>query len=153
MYRHTQTAPLGFVLLLLLVSLLVIGVLFALPVEPGVVLGRTIATIVLLVVLACAAVFTRLTVRVQSDHLVWWFGPGVLRNSVSLREIELVEPTRTSPLAGWGIHRTERGWLYNVSGLDAVWIRLRGGEQFLIGTDQPQELVRSIVAARSELPA
>ena len=36
------------------------------------------------------------------------------------------------------------GWMYNVSGLDAVEIELKGGGRFRIGTDEPDELVRAI---------
>jgi hypothetical protein len=35
---------------------------------------------------------------------------------------------------------TPHGWLYNVSGLDAVEIQLCSGKKFRIGTDQSSEL-------------
>ncbi len=43
---------------------------------------------------------------------------------------------------GWGI----RGWLwpkmwiYNVSGFDAVEIKLKNGKMYRIGTDEPKKL-------------
>ena len=36
------------------------------------------------------------------------------------------------------------GWLYNVSGLDAVAIRLRDERKFALGTDDPEALVDAI---------
>ncbi len=36
------------------------------------------------------------------------------------------------------------GWMFNVSGLDAVDIELKDGGRFRIGTDEPEELVRAI---------
>ncbi|MDY7014940.1 MAG: hypothetical protein SVX43_15355 [Cyanobacteriota bacterium] len=45
---------------------------------------------------------------------------------------------------GWGIRLTPRGWLFNVSGLDAVEISLNSGRHFRIGTDRPRELERAI---------
>lgn len=148
MYEHRQNAS---ILLVLLVigSLPPLGLLLLLPAEPGVVVGRVIATLIVLIVLACAVVFSSMTVSTAAGALSWWFGPGFFRKSVPLSQIEHVEPTRTSPGEGWGIHRTERGWLYNVSGREAVCIRLEGGEQFLLGTDEPEKLVLAIEARRS----
>lgn len=45
---------------------------------------------------------------------------------------------------GWGIHLTPHGWLYNVSGSDAVEIRMKTGKKYRIGTDVPEELERAI---------
>ncbi len=152
MYRHTQTAY-GLMGIVLLVALLPLGALFLAPSAPGVIFGRTVAAIVLLIVLACAALFSSMTIAVEHGHLSWCFGFGLLRKSVALSDIARVEPTRTSVLEGWGIHWTTRGWLYNVSGFDAVWIQLRPGKQFLLGTNQPEVLVRAIEEARSQPPA
>jgi len=38
------------------------------------------------------------------------------------------------------VHRTRRGWLYNVAGFDAVLVRLKDGKSFLVGTDEPRRL-------------
>jgi hypothetical protein len=43
-----------------------------------------------------------------------------------------------------GIHLTPCGWLYNVSGFDAVAITLRDGRKFALGTDDPHGLVAAI---------
>ena len=44
---------------------------------------------------------------------------------------------------------TPHGVLYNVSGFDAVEIKLRTGKKFRIGTDVPQELDAAIRQALS----
>jgi hypothetical protein len=54
------------------------------------------------------------------------------------------EPIRIRWWYGWGIHVTPCGWLYNVSGFDAVAITLRDGRKFALGTDDPQELTAGI---------
>lgn len=151
MYRHTQT---GHVILaaLVLSGAVPLVVLFALPPVPGAGGTRAVLAVVLLVLLLCGAVFHRLTVTVEGGRLAWCFGFGLLRKSVPVSEIAEVEPTRTSALAGWGIRWTPRGWLYNVSGLDAVRIRLHGGRSFLLGTDQPAELAAAIERERARLP-
>jgi hypothetical protein len=38
------------------------------------------------------------------------------------------------------VHRTRRGWLYNIAGKDAVLIRKLDGKTFLLGTDEPRKL-------------
>jgi len=47
---------------------------------------------------------------------------------------------------GWGIRRIHDGWLYNVSGLNAVELVMGNGKKFRIGTDQPRRLADSIQA-------
>ena len=47
-------------------------------------------------------------------------------------------------LVVWLGHLTPYGWLYNVSGLDAVAITLRDGRKFALGTDDPEGLVTAI---------
>ena len=61
-----------------------------------------------------------------------------------LAEIVACEPIRIRWWYGWGIHLTPYGWLYNVSGFDAVAITLRDGRKFALGTDDPHGLVDAI---------
>ena len=48
---------------------------------------------------------------------------------------------------GWGIRYTPHGWLFNVSGLDAVELELKNGRTWRVGTDEPVELLAAIQAA------
>ena len=83
----------------------------------------------------------------QNHSLTWKFGMGLIRKSVPIAEIEEVKVVRNSWLYGWGIRWTPRGWLYNVSGMEGVEIRLRNGKQFRLGSDEPHELTRAIQGA------
>jgi hypothetical protein len=95
--------------------------------------------IALLVLLTTAWLFRSLTVEITESELRWRFGPGLIRKSVSLAEIVSAEPMRTG--LSWGIHWSPRtGWLYNVSGFDAVAVTLRNEKKFALGTDEPQVL-------------
>jgi len=131
-YRHAQRGT------LILAVTLGLAVLF-------IGLGSAIGTIRSLwfavpVLLACAWLFHSLTIEITGRELRWRFGPGLIRKSVSLDEIVSAAPARTGP--SWGIHWSPRlGWLYNVSGFDAVAVTLRGGKRFTLGTDEPQILV------------
>ena len=76
------------------------------------------------------------------------FGPGLIRKQVSLDMIVSVEPVRTNVIESWGIHQSRFGWLYNVSGFDAVAIRMKNGQHFALGTDEPEQLAARLKAAR-----
>lgn len=108
---------------------------------------QLIPIIALLILIACAFLFDSLTVRITESHLSVHFGPGLIRKIFELKEIEAAEMVRNEWWYGWGVRLTPHGWLYNVSGLDAVQITLRGGKKFRIGTDQPIELHSAIQSA------
>jgi hypothetical protein len=93
---------------------------------------------------ACALLFSSLTIEVTDQHLRWRFGPGRIRKQVSLVDIGHAEVTRTRVIEGRGIHLTSRGWLYNVSGFQAVEIHLKRGKRFLLGSDEPEKLVMAL---------
>ena len=91
-------------------------------------------------------IFRSMTVEISETELKWYFGPGWPRKQVPLSEVASAEVIRTTILNGWGIHYTSRGWLYNVSGYGAVAIKLRNGKRFCLGTDEPEELARHLIA-------
>lgn len=137
-YQHTQRGT------VILATMLVLAVLF-------IGLGLTFAVVGPLcfsvpVLLACAWLFHSLTIEITGDELRWRFGPGLIRNRAPLAEIVSAEPVQTGP--SWGIHWSPRlGWLYNVSGFDAVAVTLRSGKKFALGTDEPQALVARLAEA------
>jgi len=96
------------------------------------------------ILLICAIVFSKLTIKIDGESLEASFATGLIRKKVPLAEIAESEPVRISWWHGWGIHRTPYGWLYNVSGLDAVAIRLRSGQKFALGTDDADGLTATI---------
>jgi hypothetical protein len=62
------------------------------------------------------------------------------------------ELARSNWREGWGIRVTSRGMLYNVSGTGAVEVRLRSGERFRLGSDEPETLLRAIRAGLGPSP-
>lgn len=106
------------------------------------------APMVLLAVVPWA--FSSLRVRVDEHELRVGFAGGRLGWRCPLQRVANVSPVRNRWWYGWGIRITPHGWLYNVSGLDAVEIELTSGRRFRVGTDQPQALAEAI---RERLPA
>lgn len=137
-YQHTQSGNWIFhVLAAVGIVLVMVGaVLFRPLLYPSFVL-----TPILLLV---GWLFHSLTIEIADGELRWRFGPGLIRKRVPLKLITAAEPVRTRVLEGWGIHLSRFGWLYNVSGFDAVAIRMKNGQHFALGTDESQALLAAI---------
>ncbi|HTG52205.1 MAG TPA: hypothetical protein VMA33_05025 [Candidatus Tectomicrobia bacterium] len=131
-YEHTQ---IGHVIIWSLLAIILIanGLTGALAHWPAVVVS--------LILLVCLVLFYKLRITIQDETLCVSFGPGIIRKRIRLAEIVGCEPIRIRWWYGWGIHLTPRGWLYNVSGFDAMAITLRNGQKFAVGTDDPDGLV------------
>jgi hypothetical protein len=102
---------------------------------------------VLVVIAICLGLFCTLTVEMDEESLQVRFGPGVIRKSFRLKEIESCQVVTNPWYYGWGIRLTPYGWLYNVSGIHAVEIRMKNGKKYRIGTDEPAELATAIQQA------
>jgi hypothetical protein len=136
MYRHTQVGKVTITVLLATAVLIAWILAFThTPALLGVILGGF---------LVVGFLFGSLTTEVSHDHFRFWFGPGVIRRSYPLSEIETCRAVTNPWWYGWGIHWTPDGWLYNVTGLQAVQLELRGGRHVRVGTDEPEELCRWI---------
>ncbi len=91
-----------------------------------------------------AWLFSSLTVEVTEREVLWRFGPGLWTHSLARSEIETVRIVRNKWTNGFGIRMRPGFRLYNVSGLDAVELRLRSGEIRRLGTDDPQGLAAAL---------
>jgi hypothetical protein len=141
-YEHTQ---IGHVIIWPLLATILIagGGLIGSPVH------REPPVIVAIILLVCLVLFYRLKITIDDETLCASFGPGIIRKRVRLAEIVGCEPIRIRWWYGWGIHLTPYGWLYNVSGFDAVALLLRDGRKFALGTDDPHGLITAIRAGIS----
>lgn len=100
--------------------------------------------IVSIILLVCIVLFYKLRITIEDDTLCLSFGIGTIRESAPVADIAACEPIRIKWWYGWGIHLTPYGWLYTVSGFDAVAITLRDGRKFALGTDDPYGAVDAI---------
>ncbi len=88
--------------------------------------------------------FSSLTVDVSEKELRWYFGPGMWRYRLAREDIEDVRVVRNSWLQGFGIRIGPGFRLYNVSGLDAVELRLKSGDIRRVGSDEAQQLADAL---------
>jgi hypothetical protein len=64
---------------------------------------------------------------------------------IKISEIVSLKIVRNKWWYGFGIHGWwGKGWLLNVSGLNAVELKMKNGMTYRIGTDEPQKLNDSI---------
>lgn len=146
LYEHKQAGwPMRFAFVAASVMLIVLALMPELSDDPAPPLALLAAAAVSAVV---GWTWGALTVRIEDNQLQVRFGLGWPRKTLPLKEIAAVEVTRTTFLEGWGLRRTRRGWLYNVSGFDAVLLRLTNGRSMMVGTDEPRRLKTAIERAQ-----
>ena len=136
LYRHTQ------------VGTLTIGLVGVASLIPIVMYydGAPLAIVLVFagLLLLVAVMFGTLTVDVSRDYIRCMFGLGVIHRRIPTSKVVSVERVRNKWYYGWGIRYTPTGWMWNTSGLEAVLLTYDNGKQFRIGTDEPDQLVRSI---------
>ena len=148
-YRHTQRSPILMRGSLLIVTLF--GGLFMIGEGAALRSGDYLdwfsfcsKLLLLAVIVGPGWLCKSLTVEVSGTEIRWYFGPGLWDYRIALSDIEGVGIVRNTWLNGFGI-RMRPGWrLYNVSGLDAVELRLKTGDIRCIGTDDPQGLAAAL---------
>lgn len=106
---------------------------------------------VALVTVVVLAAFHALTIRVSYNEIQIIFGMGLPRKTFLIQDIVSTSIVRNHWYHGWGIRYFGGGWLYNVSGFDAVELELANGRKARLGTDEPQELRTAIEVATKQL--
>lgn len=136
-YDHTQKS-IG----ITTTSLAIAGlILCALALYTGISL---LFSLIFIITLLIILIFTTLTIQIGNGQISWYFGPGFWKKEIELREIASVHTVRTKWYYGFGIRLIPTGWMYNVSGLDAVQIKLKNGKIITLGTDEPEKLLTSL---------
>jgi hypothetical protein len=109
--------------------------------------GLTTMLPMLVILAGVGFVFHSLTVAVSDGELRWHFGPGWWTYRLPIGEIRSASIVRNKWWNGFGIRMAPGFRLYNVSGLDAVELKLASGEIRRIGTDDPNGLAAALKSA------
>jgi hypothetical protein len=139
-YSHTQPGTLvrvllgGFTVVLLLMLIFLPG-----PNPTTVIVG-----VVLVLFVAAVLIFHSLRVQVSAHEVSIQFGIGVIKKCFPIAQIRSAEQVKNKWYYGWGIRWLPGGWLYNVSGMDAVELVMADGKKVRIGTDDPDGLLAAI---------
>ena len=138
-YDHTQSGPLYLLLLACSIPILVSAVMM------GEIVLQTILYCSGALMLLFALSFHHLTVSDEGTELLIAFGPlPLFRRRLQYRELEKVEPAKSTILDGIGIHISPSGgWVWNIWGYECVDVWYRQGRKVSIGTDDPEGLETS----------
>ncbi len=138
-YLHTQP---GWVIRIICFAMLLtwVGLAWFNPtknVKPALLLGLPITLMIL-------ALWWSMTIEVTHTMLHHHFGFGFWKKSYPLNDVAAVSKEKTHWYNGYGIRYVGTGWLYTVSGSDAIQITLTSGDNILLGTDDPDGLLGAL---------
>ncbi len=134
-YRNTQVG----IPILVLVDAVIVCLIYLGLTEGSGVFFTTAAALAIL-----EALFAWMTIEGTESTLQLRFGIGLIRKQFRLSEIVEALPYRTAWWQGWGIHLSRAGTVYNISGLDAILLKLQNGKQVIIGTNDRDRLLAYI---------
>ncbi len=133
MYKHTQVGT--------FVVALLGGAIFFVGYFSGAAEVNSIGVFILSIILLCSMIlFFKLTVVGNKDFVEIKFGIGLIKKKFYFKEIKSCKVVKNKWWHGYGIRKSPRGWLFNISGLDAVELSMKNEKVYRIGTDEPQKL-------------
>jgi len=148
-YKHTQ---IGYLMLFVTLSVTVLfsWVQITARVEPPSYYSGTnfAVTATMVLILFILASFSTLTVMIDKQFLKIRFGWGIFRKKFSISEIVAVRKVKNHWYYGWGIRLRfyPQMWIFNVSGFDAIEIRMKNGKVYRIGTDKPDIMEKALLS-------
>ena len=152
-YQHKQpgfvTISVFVIAFLFLLDLLTLCIVFWYDRTPAFVIPLLVALALLMIVLG--VLFSSMSIKINNGQLTWHFALGFWKNSFDLSAISSVLSVQNRWWHGWGIRRIPKGWLYNVSGMQAVEVILTDGRMVRLGTNEPEKLVMAIERAKTVL--
>ena len=147
-YKHTQ---IGYLMLAVTLAVLVLfawAYITAAAEPPSYDSGSNFAvTAIMTLTLFILASFGSLHISIDGTYVRIKFGYGIYRKKLSLNEIMSAKAVKNHWYYGWGIRvwLWPKMWIYNVSGFDAVEIKLKNGKTYRMGTDEPKKLEQAIL--------
>lgn len=157
-YEHTQQASrllwafgvfliLDIIAIEVLVYILAVRNPDALP-DDQLLMVMGLIVLILAVILGWAfGMMSSLSVTIDDEYIRLRFGGGLWRKTIPLATVTGCRPVKTSWMLGWGIRMYKNGRLYNITGCDAVELKLNTGKTAAIGTDEPEKLTDAIRGA------
>ena len=146
-YKHTQIGYLMLVVTLVVLVFFAWAYITARAEPPSYYSGTNFAvTAIMTFIIFSLASFVSLQVIIDEKYLRIKFGYGIYKKKILLNDIVSAKTVRNHWYYGWGIRVWfwPKMWIYNVSGFDAVEIKLKNGKTYRIGTDEPKKLEQII---------
>ncbi|PCH76197.1 MAG: hypothetical protein COB96_07140 [Planctomycetota bacterium] len=99
---------------------------------------------IFIVAILLVVLFNGLKVEVDNEKINLIYGLGLIHRNIDLSSLAEVSVVRNKWWYGFGIRLTPHGWMWNISGLDAIELEYRNGKRFRIGSNEPAALRDSI---------
>ena len=149
-YKHTQFSYLMLVVTLIVLALFAWAYITASaePVSYNSGSNFVMTSIMALIVFLLAS-FVSLQVTIDEKYLWIKFGYGIFKKKFSLDDILSAKTVKNHRYYGWGIRIRfwPKMWIFNVSGFDAVELKIKNGKIYRIGSDEPKKLEQAILKA------
>ena len=135
LYKHTQKSLMMIIVMLAVFALFAWGQIMSslepASVDSGTNLGVTSVMFIILLILS-SFITLQVTIDKQAIHLK--FGYGLFRKTFLLKNISSVKTVKNHRYYGRGIRLWlwPKMWIFNVSGFDAVEIKLKNGKTYRI---------------------
>jgi hypothetical protein len=103
---------------------------------------------IFIVAILLVALFNGLRVEVDNEKINLLYGFGLIHRNIDLSSIAGVSVVRNKWWYGFGIRLTPHGWMWNISGLEAIELEYRNGKRFRIGSNEPavlKDLIQSVL--------
>ena len=144
-YKHTQ---IGYLLIVALGAavLMIANLTVVTKFNPG-------AIFLLIFMILCLVIFATLTVEVDDQAITLRFGMGLIRKSFLLQDIQAYRAVKNPWYYAWGIHAIPGGWIFNVSGTEAIELQMKNGRKYRIGTDDVQGFAHAVEAHVQKMPS
>ena len=147
-YKHSQIGYLMLVVTLAVLALFAWAYITARAEPPSYYSGTNFAvTSIMALILFALASFVSLQVIIDEKYLRIKFSYGIYQKKFLLDDVMSAQTVKNHWYYGWGIRVWfwPKMWIYNVSGFDAVEIKLKNGKTYRIGTDEPEKLEQTIL--------
>jgi hypothetical protein len=135
-YNHTQ---IGYLIIYIFGTMIIL--IMTLQALDG---YNFVASIVFVLMVLSLFLFYKLNVSINEKTISIKFGLGLIKKTFRIQDIKSCQITKTPWYWGWGIRLIPKGYLYNVSGFYSVELAMKNGSVNRIGTDEPEELLKSI---------
>ncbi len=99
-----------------------------------------VLAVVFVVLSACGITFSTMTIEVTDDGIAWWLTFGILRQRVSMPDIQSAVTRRVTLLNGLGIRTDGRNSLWIVGGSEAVELTLLDGRRIALGSPDAEQV-------------
>ena len=95
--------------------------------------------------IGCILFMYKMVIEIDENQISFKFGIGLFKRTYQIYDLTSCSSVRSSLLNGFGIRKIANGWLYNISGLDAIELQFIDKKNVIrIGTNKPDEISRIV---------